>query len=156
VSGIVELVTLLGAMAPELHEAEMVFCSFPRAEVEGELFRSATGFFKEREGITLIVRRTDAERHGVPFHTVLKAITLTVHSSLEAVGLTAAVAGRLALHGISANVVAAYYHDHVFVPVPDAERALQALRALQKEASEGRYCPAGSCRHTGGESKQWV
>jgi hypothetical protein len=54
-------------------------------------------------------------------------ITLNVHSSLEAIGLTAAVAGRLALHGISANVVAAYYHDHIFVPTADAERAVVVL-----------------------------
>lgn len=146
-SGIVELGTLLAAMAPELHEAEMVFCSFPKGEIEDKLFLSAMGFFKEREGITLIIRRTDAERHGVPFQTVLKAITLTVHSSLEAVGLTAAISGRLALRGISANVVAAYYHDHVFVPVSDAERALLALHVLQKEASEGRYYPTGCSPH---------
>ncbi|WP_036823971.1 ACT domain-containing protein, partial [Photobacterium sanctipauli] len=61
---------------------------------------------------------------------VFKGITLTVHSSLEAVGLTAAVATRLAEYSISANVVAAYYHDHVFVPVNRAEEALQALATM--------------------------
>jgi hypothetical protein len=148
-SGMTELGTLLATIAPELDETEMVFCSFAAAEVNDEMFRSATGFFKEREGITLIVARADAERHGVAFGTVMKMITLTVHSSLEAVGLTAAVTSRLARHGISANVVAAYYHDHVFVPVPDAERALQVLQALQEEAMEGRYDPAGFANHVG-------
>lgn len=139
-SGTVELATLLATMEPELSEVEMVFCSFPGARVGDKLFLSPVGFFEEREGITLIARREDAERHGVRFHTVLKAITLTVHSSLEAVGLTAAVAGRLAQHGISANVVAAFYHDHIFVPAPDAERAVQVLRVLQAEA---RHSPLG-------------
>lgn len=137
-SGITDLATLLAVMEPELLHAEMVFCSFPDATVADKLFLSPIGFFQEREGITLIVRKADADRHGVPFATILKAITLTVHSSLEAVGLTAAVAGRLARHGISANVVAAYHHDHVFVPVSDAERALHVLQALQAEAAEGR------------------
>lgn len=125
---------LLASMAPELSDAEVVFCSFSDGTAWGELFPCPLGLFREREGVTLIVGKANADRHGVPFHTVLKRITLTVHSSLEAVGLTAAVAGRLAAHGISANVVAAYYHDHVFVPAPDVERALQALRALQAEA----------------------
>ncbi len=61
---------------------------------------------------------------------MLARITLNVHSALEAVGLTAAVATALTREGISANVVAAYYHDHIFVPEVDAERALEALRAL--------------------------
>jgi hypothetical protein len=46
------------------------------------------------------------------------------------VGLTAAVSAALTREGISANVIAAYYHDHIFVPEADAERALDALRAL--------------------------
>ena len=56
------------------------------------------------------------------------AKSLMIHSSLDAVGLTAAVASRLADHGISANVVAGYYHDHIFVPVEAAEQALGALK----------------------------
>ena len=67
----------------------------------------------------------------------MRRITLTVHSSLEAVGLTAAVATCLAQAGISANVVAAYHHDHVFVPEADAETAVQALRQLQQRYREG-------------------
>lgn len=135
--GTVELAALLATMEPELCRDEVVFCSFPGATVRDKLFLSPQGSFEEREGLTLVVRKVDAERHGVPFHTVLKRITLTVHSSLEAVGLTAAVAGRLAAHGISANVVAAYRHDHVFVPARDAERALQVLWILQAEAAGG-------------------
>jgi hypothetical protein len=60
----------------------------------------------------------------------LRQITLKVHSSLEAVGLTAAFSRALTEAGISANVVAAYYHDHIFVPATDAERAIEALRQL--------------------------
>lgn len=135
-SGTVELAALLATMQPELSDDEVVFCSFRDATLEDRLFLHPSAFFREREGITLIIGRSDAERHGVPFRTVFRAITLNVHSSLEAVGLTAAVAGRLARHGISANIVAAYYHDHIFVPAPDAERALVALQALQAEAAE--------------------
>jgi hypothetical protein len=61
---------------------------------------------------------------------VFRCITLSVHSSLDAVGLTAVVATQLAAHNISANVIAAFYHDHVFVPAPHADAALAALQAL--------------------------
>jgi hypothetical protein len=63
-------------------------------------------------------------------------ITLRVHSSLAAVGLTAAVAAALSDHGISANVVAAYCHDHIFVPADRAEEALAALRSLQASGAD--------------------
>jgi hypothetical protein len=66
----------------------------------------------------------------------MRMITLTVHSSLAAVGLTAAFSARLAREGIGANVVAAFHHDHIFVPAADAERALAALKALHRESAE--------------------
>jgi uncharacterized protein len=132
-SGTVELPTLLATMEPELSDDGMVFCSFPDATVEDKHFPCPSGFFKERERVTLLIRKSDAERHGIPFHTVLQAVTHNVHSGLEAVGFTAAVTNRLARHGISANIVATYYHDHILVPVPNAERTLQVLRSLQAE-----------------------
>jgi hypothetical protein len=138
-NGTSDLATLLASMNPELATEDVVFCSFPENAIEEKLLRSAQGFFHEREGITLIIRTADEERHGMPVHAALRTITLTVHSSLEAVGFTAAVATRLAEHGISANVVAAYYHDHIFVPARDAPRALEILLKLQKEASAGGH-----------------
>lgn len=57
-------------------------------------------------------------------------ITLTIHSSLEALGLTSAFSNALAAEGISCNVVAAYYHDHIFVAKGDAERAIMVLERL--------------------------
>ena len=68
-----------------------------------------------------------AASHGLVASAPMRCITLTVHSSLEAVGLTAAIATELARFGVSANVVAAYFHDHVFVPSAQAEQALAAL-----------------------------
>ena len=59
-------------------------------------------------------------------------IALQVHSSLAAVGLTARVAESLAARGISANMVAAYHHDHVFVPWPQRHEALIILENLAK------------------------
>jgi hypothetical protein len=138
VSGGTDIATLLADMDPTLSAVEVVFCSFPDAAVADKAFLDPIGCFIEPEGLALIIRRPVADTHGIAYSAVLQGITLNVHSSLEAVGLTAAVAGRLTQHGISANIVAAYYHDHVFVPVADAERALAVLRALQAEAVASR------------------
>ena len=88
--------------------------------------------FYEKEGLSLILGREQAEEKGLAFSGCFRQITLQVHSNLEAVGLTAAVATALAEEGISANVVAATCHDHVFVPVAKAEQALAVLQAVGK------------------------
>jgi len=129
-----ELSGLLSTLEPELSAAEMVFCTFGDLGIVERLHLCPVAIFLEAEGLTLVIPKAVAEQHAIPFEVTFRAITLNVHSSLEAIGLTAAVAGRLALHGISANVVAAYYHDHIFVPTLDAERAVEVLRDLQAEA----------------------
>lgn len=58
-------------------------------------------------------------------------ITLSIHSSLDAVGFIAAVAGKLAQHGISVNPISAYYHDDLFVPSETADRAMKVLAEFQ-------------------------
>jgi uncharacterized protein len=83
------------------------------------------------EGLTLIVERSIAIDFQLPVVMEASWITLKVHSSLEATGLTAAFAGALAAAGISCTVVAATFHDHIFVPVHQAESAMAVLRALQ-------------------------
>ena len=125
--GITELDKLLSAMSPELQRQEFVFCT-----VTGDigdyssLYPIATFF--ESEGLTLILEKPIAEKAGLKFEGSFRQITLTVHSSLEAVGLTAAVSTKLASKGISANVIAAYYHDHIFVQSSKADAALLALQ----------------------------
>ena len=80
----------------------------------------------------MVLEESTAVRAGLSFSGTFRQITLTVHSSLEAVGLTAAVASKLADRGISANVIAAYYHDHIFVQSDMAVSALKALSELEK------------------------
>jgi hypothetical protein len=82
--------------------------------------------------VTVILSKEQADDVGLRYLVVLAWITLTVHSSLEAVGLTAAVSKALTNVGISCNVVAAYYHDHIFVPIKDAQQAMEVLETLSK------------------------
>ena len=131
-SGETDLMKLLQSMQPERNTGEYVFCVLDSPKRLAEM--TPLGFFLEKEGMTAILPRADADQAGLSYAGTFAWITLTVHSSLEAVGLTAAVARALTEADISCNVVAAFYHDHLFVPVADAERALDALRTLSEQA----------------------
>lgn len=130
------LTKLLQDMKPELHEGEYVFCLID--SMETGLAYDPVCLFQEKEGVTAILNRPTADSVNIPYSTVFAWITLTVHSSLEAVGLTAAVSRALTMANISCNVVAAYHHDHIFVPAKDAGRAMQALIALTEAHHEGQ------------------
>jgi hypothetical protein len=118
-------------MKPEMHDGVFVFCSVPLdREIPATL--QPVHIFREREGTTLVVRREEAESAGLSGQFASRLITLTVHSSLEAVGFLAAITGRLAQAGISVNAVSAYYHDHLFVPDHRADEALHLLQEMSK------------------------
>jgi uncharacterized protein len=76
------------------------------------------------------MRREDADGDGIPYDFVAAWITLTVHSDLADVGLTAAFSAALAEVGISCNVLAAFHHDHLLVPADRLDDALAALERL--------------------------
>jgi len=136
-NGIRELNVLLSTMEPYLDVYEYVFHTIDGEKItESILAWEPIGFFKEKEGLSIIIRREVAEKNGIAVHGAFRLISLHVHSSLNAIGLTAALSTKLADEGISANVVAAYYHDHIFVPAEKAERALAAIRALQSGENE--------------------
>lgn len=128
-SGETNIKILLRTMQPLLSPEEYVFCS-----VESEYLRNLAlnplGTFKEREGLTLILTKQEADRHQLTYSAIFSMITLEVYSSLEAVGFIAAIAGWLAQHNISVNPVSAYYHDHLFVPVTRSREAISLLRSL--------------------------
>ncbi len=90
---------------------------------------------REAEGTTLVLAQADAETHGLAYTYEAAMITLMVHSALDAVGLTAAVARQLADAGISCNVVAGYFHDHLFVPIDRIDDAMAALLTLVASAA---------------------
>ena len=114
-------------MSPVLIEGDYVFCTIKDSKYGDYTETRPIASFAETEGLTLVLLKKTAESFGLSYEGVFRCITLGVHSSLEAVGLTAAVAGDLAAHGIAANVIAAYFHDHVFVPSELADRAIDIL-----------------------------
>lgn len=129
-AGETNLQQLLRSMSPELLEGEYVFCTVKNARYGDYAKADPIASFTEAEGLTLVLLKDAAEQSGLNWQEEYRCITLGVHSSLQAVGLTAAVAGALAENGVSANVIAAYFHDHVFIPSELASKALGILLAL--------------------------
>jgi uncharacterized protein len=124
-----DLAALLRDMHPEMREGIFVFCTIANDAVLPATIKPLL-IFRETEATTLVIRQDEADRHGLPHQFRSRLITLTVHSSLEAVGFLAAITARLAEAGISVNAVSAFYHDHLFVPVDRAEEALRLLQDM--------------------------
>lgn len=129
-SGETNLTKLIKEMQPELNTGEYVFSL--KESRDNAMLTEALCLFQEKEGITMILSKQRADEAGLAYSATFAWITLTVHSSLEAVGLTAMVSKALAKANISCNLVAAYYHDHLFVPFKDAEQAMNVLQNLTR------------------------
>lgn len=128
-----DLPALLATLEPRLHPGTWIFAVLPEDHEAAELTDlDPLATFREEEGLTVIVEEARARVAGLDALFRASWITLAVHSDLEAVGLTAAVATALAEAGIPCNVLAAAHHDHLFVPVAEGERAMGVLRGLQE------------------------
>lgn len=123
--GETDLRRLLGELDPEV-----VPGSFVVVTAVEPLDVESVATVREIEGTTHVLARAEADRLDLAYDVVLGWITLRVHSALNAVGLTAAVATALTEAGISANVLAGFHHDHLLVPVDRTQEAVAVLRAL--------------------------
>ena len=130
-SGETDLGKLLQSMQPVLHTGIYVFATVDSAFDSTGLAPRMT--FEESEGKTLIFLQETAVLHNIDHEFPSRLITLNIHSSLEAVGFIAAITTKLASIGMGVNPVAAFHHDHLFVP---ADRANDAMRTLE-ELSQG-------------------
>lgn len=132
-TGITEIGVLLKEMKPVLDQTEYVFATKTCFALTDEVISlNPIATFLESEGMTVVVSRAEAEKNQLSCDAIFRRITLEVHSSLEAVGLTAAIATALAARDIPANVMSGYFHDHVFVPREKAELALVTLEDLTR------------------------
>jgi hypothetical protein len=93
------------------------------------LLAASQAMIDEGELTTLVLPIQSAERAGLPVVVRLAWLTLSVQSSLDAVGLTASVSAALAAIDVPCNVLAGYHHDHLLVPVERAADAIAALTA---------------------------
>ena len=136
-SAVAELDQLLRSLEPVRHPGSYVFASLHH----GQSIDSSqiVACIREREGMSVVVHSDVARQQGLAPLFVCAWITLNVHSDLQAVGLTAAFSSALGAAGIACNVVAGGFHDHVFVPLQQADAAMDVLRCLQRQALVGGH-----------------
>ncbi|HHU38721.1 MAG TPA: ACT domain-containing protein [Propionibacterium sp.] len=125
-AGLTNLHEILGALRPSVRQGSFVYVTLPTPpEVE------AHARIVEDEGVTVVLDQGVADDQGYEYEEVFGWITLQAHTSLSSVGVTAAVATALARVGISCNVLAGYYHDHLLVPVESVDEAVEVLGGLE-------------------------
>jgi hypothetical protein len=125
---------LIRQLSPKLDSSTYVYCTVPHARY-GELEKlKPIVSIAELEGLTLVIPLEQAQAEGLDYYRVFRRITLEGHSSLEALGLTSVVTSLLAERGITTNVIAGFYHDHMFVPSERTDEAMKALKELASQA----------------------
>ena len=121
---------LIKNLSPNLDPTPYVYCTVANAKY-GQLERlKPIVSIAELEGLTLVIPLEQAKAENLDYYRVFQRITLKGHSSLEALGLTSVVTSLLAERGITTNVIAGFYHDHMFVPSERSDEAMQALKEL--------------------------
>ncbi len=127
-SGETDLDTLLHSLSAKLGSGLFVFSTLGSRDIPAGLYPRM--MFQEGEGTTLILLKGEAEAHGIAYEFPCRMITLDVHSSLEAVGFIARIAGELAKAGMGVNPVSGFFHDHLFVPDGRQDEALAILARI--------------------------
>ncbi len=128
--GETDLKVILKKLRPEHNMGDFVFCVIN--DLSKINLNNIILLFREKEGFTIVLEQQIADSLKLEYTFIGAWITLSFHSALNAVGLTAAFSKALSEHDISCNVIAGFYHDHIFVEKKDANKAMIILNKFSE------------------------
>lgn len=132
--GETNLDALISSMSAKLADGLFVFVTIGAGHIPQGI--SPRMRFEEAEGTTLILLKSEAEMHDLPYEFPCRMITLNIHSSLEVVGFMARISSELAKHEMGVNPVSGFYHDHLFVPDGREKDAMAVLKGMSLNQSQ--------------------
>lgn len=130
-NGKTQLAEIIAELQPSLSATPYVFCSLKNGSYGDLAEAEPLACIREEEGLSVVIPQPQADRLHLSYDGVFQCLTLRVHSSLQSVGLSALLTKELAARGISANIIAGHYHDHLLVPAERASEALETVQNLQ-------------------------
>ena len=131
-AGETDLGAILRTLTVERREGTYVYATVPAGRSLPDVPLSA--MVAEVEGTTIVVDRDVAVGAGVDFEYEAAWLTVTAHTSLEAVGLTASISTAFAMRDLPCNIIAGYHHDHLLVPLARVEDAVAAIELVRRQS----------------------
>ena len=132
-TGETNLASMLESISVKVRPDTYVVVSLPLGAEIPVVGRQVGAVILEDEGPTVVTTLSHAAHKGWDHNFVASWLTIEVHSSLEAVGLTAAFSRQLGRAGIPCNVIAGFFHDHILVPVDKTDAAVEVIEALARQ-----------------------
>lgn len=126
-----KLKDILENLDPKILQSEFIFMSSNGDLIELIKALDPIGFFKEKEGNTLVISKELADKFNVEYDSVFSCISLGVNSSLDSFGLISTISRELTKNEISSNVFSGFYHDHIFVQADKAYKALKVIESIK-------------------------
>ncbi len=121
---------VLKALTVSCDDVTYGFVSVENTEFKFE--EGMLGTFQEKEGVTIVATNEYLAKNGLQPEALFAKVTVEIETSLQMVGLTAMLATKLAENNISANVIAGYFHDYIFVQYEMRQKALDVLNSLKE------------------------
>ena len=122
---------ILQQLNPSLSAETYVFVGVNNQSLLKVLGYDPLAFFKEPEGITLILRKTEADNNLLKYDKELCRITFNAPYHFECAGLNAIIASALAKAGIGVTPIKTLYKRSILVDKGDAHTALEILQSVQ-------------------------
>lgn len=128
-----DLQEVLQNINPVLSAHTFVYVAVANQSLLKVLGYDPIAFYKEKAGITLVLRKEEADNNFLVYDQEYSMIDLNAPDASNCTGLIAIISSALAKAGISLRPIQTAYSRLIFVHKEDAHTAIEILSSLQKK-----------------------